>query len=131
MSRPSIVPLRSRADAWIVGDDTGASSKAIWAVMVGVKAARRSAPSDPSDFGRCYRLLKLVPEWHARIGEMAAVGSDWRALVTRWDDLTELYEEEAAPDPTRRYGWSAPRLYALMKSLRPKEGRENHITVEL
>lgn len=113
--------MSSLALAWIVGDDTGISSKAIWSRMMGVAYASRdhgwdTYPHDPSDFGRCYRLLKLVPEWRARIEEMASASPEWTALVKHWDELTALYEEEV--DTTRhRHRGSAPRLYARMKEI--------------
>ncbi len=60
-----------RACEWIVSSDTGLSSRHIWAVMMGVPIERKSHPSDPSDLGRCLRLLAAVPQWRPRIGEMS------------------------------------------------------------
>ncbi|MDC9825692.1 hypothetical protein PRN20_18310 [Devosia sp. ZB163] len=79
-----------RAAAWIAGRDTGASSKALWATMMGVPSDK-SHPHDGDDLGRCIRLLEAVPEWKARIGEMAAVSAYWAALVPHWDELVELH----------------------------------------
>ena len=36
-------------------------------------------------------LLDAVPEWRARLGEMAKVGPEWAALVERWAELEALY----------------------------------------
>jgi hypothetical protein len=94
---------------WRESDDTGASSIAIYLHMLGRFSDGRH-PIDPSDFGRCYRLLALAPEWRARIGEMSQCGPVWAALSAVWDELTALYEEEL-PSGT------APRLYARMKEL--------------
>jgi hypothetical protein len=69
-------------------------------------------PYDPDDFGRCYRLLALAPEWRARIAEMAAYGDEWAALSAAWDELTALYEAEA-PSHTG----TAPKLYFRMREL--------------
>ena len=113
--------------AWIVGDDTGLSSTAIWAHMMGTAPAERfghvAYPLDPDDFWRCYRLLLLVPEWRARIGEMAQYGPVWAALAGAWDELTALFEEEIGPGMARAYG-RAPRLYARMKALEDAARRE-------
>ena len=49
-------------------------------------------PYDSDDFGRCYRLLKAVPEWRGRLSEVAAVLPKWAPLVERWDELEDLYE---------------------------------------
>ena len=117
--------MSMEALAWISGRDTGISSKAIWAHMMGVPPEQPFAfgnfPHDPDDFGRCYRLLVRVPAWRARIGEMASHGEVWARLAVAWDELAALYEEEAAANgvnPTLERGWfRAPRLYARMKEL--------------
>ena len=109
--------------AWIVGDDTGISSKMIFAVMTGVPSAaplpKRSHPRDPDDFGRCYRLLDRVPQWRARIGEMSSVSATWRRLSAHWDELTALYETEVGTGNDRHAhrGRRADRMYARMKEL--------------
>ena len=79
---------------WIAGDDTGISSRAIWAVMMGAPVRRvafGTHPSDPDDFGRCHRLLEAVPEWRPRMGEMAAHSRVWSRLAEHWDELTQMY----------------------------------------
>ena len=68
-------------------------------------------PGDPDDFGRCHRLLVLIPEWRERLREVAAAYPRWRGLVENWDELTSLYLEEL---PTRH----APRCYKRMQELR-------------
>jgi hypothetical protein len=112
--------VTTRALAWVCGRDTGISSKVIWARMMYAKPERDpfgGYPHDPDDFGRCYRLLQLIPEWRPRIGEMAAEGPVWAALASAWDELTALYEQEHASAGGRRWGWSAPLLYARMQEL--------------
>lgn len=101
--------------AWVAGGDTGISSLTIWSVLSGMfsdTAARFGhwPPSDPSDFGRCYRLLKRFPAWRARLGEVSAAHPRWTRLVEHWAELESLYEEEL-PNAT------APKLYARMKQL--------------
>jgi len=84
---------------WIIGRDTGTSSKTIWAVMVG--AVKRDSnqihnwefdvPHDASDFGRCWRLLVLFPEWKARLSEVSEIFIQWLPLVRQWNELEKLY----------------------------------------
>lgn len=98
---------------WIVGDDTGMSSKCIWGVMVGAGPdGFRSYPLDPDDFGRCHRLLQAVPEWRARLSEMAAVSKQWAGLVADWDAIEAAFVAETKGE---RWWHSAPATYALMK----------------
>jgi hypothetical protein len=72
---------------------TGASSTALLARMLGASPddATFGHPHDPSDFGRCHRLLEHVPEWRTRLPEMAACSAYWAALVDRWDEITALH----------------------------------------
>lgn len=97
---------------WLLGGDTGTSSQTICAVMTGSKIDWADVPADPSDFGRCYRLLRHFPEWKARLGEVVARYPEWTALVREWDALTVLYEEEIQ-NPNGK----APKLYGKMKEL--------------
>lgn len=114
-------PIPDRASKWIVSCDTGASSKTIWSVMMGVERSDRSYPHDPGDFGRCYRLLTLIPEWRARLAEMATVSNYWSALVENWEKIERQYLDELA-------GNSAPKTYKLMQSiLRPIEDADRNV----
>jgi hypothetical protein len=83
-------------DQWLHRNDTGTSSLTIFSVLAArpdVLAGRRGdVPYDTSDFGRCYRLLKIAPGWRERLGEVAAVYPKWAPLVAAWDELTVLYE---------------------------------------
>lgn len=99
------------AEGWIRNGDTGTSSETIWSVLSGHPVRKTDIPYDPDDFGRCYRLLRVMPSWRARLGEVADVHSAWRPLVDAWDELTALYEEEL---PSGR----CPKLYQRLQVLR-------------
>lgn len=111
---------------WITGDDTGISSRALWRHMTGREQDPRDRgfgtyPHDPADFGRCHRLLVIMPEWRGRIGEMAAYGKVWAALAARWQDITDSYSDEVrglGQDPDSRWvRGMALKTYDLMKSI--------------
>lgn len=103
-----------RANAWMAGRDTGSSSKAIWAVMMGEKPGRFAYPSDGADLGRCIRLLDMIPEWRDRLGEMAAVSAYWAALVPEWPRLEALHAQD-----------DSAAVYEAMKTiLNPIEDRD-------
>ena len=110
---------RERADdraalSWFRGFDTGVSSLTIWSVMTGHPVQNTGIPYDPADFGRCYRLLELFPEWKTRLGEVSARYPEWRPFVEAWPRLTAMYEKALE---TRTAG--APAMYVFMKTLRP------------
>ena len=105
----------TKACAWIIGGDTGISSKAIWGVMMTGTAPRPYPPLDPADFGRCHRLLLLFPEWQARLSEVSDKYPAWRGLVGAWDELGALYQAEIQ-NGAASYS-PASKLYARMKEL--------------
>jgi hypothetical protein len=109
--RPAPPPPRT-PEEWLASHDTGTSSKTIYRHMMGLpqSSTRIGYPHDPDDFGRCFRLLRLMPAWRDRIGEMAAYGRVWNALAQHWANFTELYLEELPSG-------SCPKLYARMKEL--------------
>jgi hypothetical protein len=109
--------ISDRANSWIVGDDTGASSKAIWAHMMDAGAPRFgwSHPWDPDDLGRCLRLLELIPEWKPRMPEMAVRSKSWAALVANWGTIAMSMADEVGIDCSK--GRRAPKTYALMKDV--------------
>lgn len=114
----------ARLIGWFASDDTGMSSKQIAAwLAAGVRMPCRDHPYDPSDLGRCLRLLEIIPEWKPRIGEMASVSPAWAALVARWDELAQCMADEVGIDCSK--GRRAPETYALMRSiLRLTEGQQ-------
>lgn len=110
--------MDKRALSWIVGDDTGISSRTIWSVMMGVEYNGISGPrppADPSDFGRCYRLLKLIPEWRGRLREVAERYPIWGPMVEAWDELERMYE--AALATGKNVSDESRRMYERMKQL--------------
>jgi hypothetical protein len=102
--------------SWIVGEDTGISSRTIWAVMMGVRPERANVPIDPADFGRCYRLLKVAPEWRERLGEVAEAYPIWGPMVAAWDELEVMYE--AAVATGKNVSPESRRMYDRMRELR-------------
>jgi hypothetical protein len=116
---PSACPrLNAKSiDEWLRGPDTGLSSRTIIGALTGNGYAlgwggviETTVPMDPSDFGRCYRLLKLFPDLRARLPEVAEKHWQWRGLVDAWPELEALYEEEL---PSGK----CPKLYARMREI--------------
>ncbi|MBL8844781.1 MAG: hypothetical protein JNN24_03325 [Hyphomicrobium zavarzinii] len=110
--------IEQRAMAWMMGDDTGASSETIVRHMLGLPQTGPfggSAPADNWDLGRCLRLLALIPEWEQRLPEMASLGAVWAALIERWAELKALMVEETGPAFDREA--PAPNTYTRMKAI--------------
>ena len=99
---------------WMLGSDTGSSSKTIWAVMMGTRITSvfgASVPLDPSDFGRCHRLLQHFPEWKERLDEVSERYPKWTPMVQKWDEMTALYNRDVETGKSTE-------LYELMQKLR-------------
>ena len=109
--------ISARVGAWLVSDDTGLSSTSIVAVMMGANPTEIPThyPYDPSDLGRCLRLLELIPEWGPFMNEMRTASPEWNTLVDHWNELHTLMESECGVH--WQHAKSAPRTYARMKEL--------------
>lgn len=109
-------PIQKRVEWWINSSkDQHPSSEFIvhvlgdvpWQVFCG-KSSYGQIPINTSNFGTCYRLLELIPEWKDKIfgvsnavalrsytpkgRTVAEVPSDtWIPLVEAWEELTDLY----------------------------------------
>ena len=110
-----------RIFAWLASGDVGTSSKSIMLWLSAKQVDRTwgaSTPSDPADLRRCMNLLRCVPEWRGRMGEMAEAGGLWPTFSRRWDEMERSFLEEVGGSlPDRHADWSAPKTYALMKSV--------------
>lgn len=91
--------------AWLASDDTGASSKYMASILSGQFSVSHNYPWDPSDFGRCIRLLEAVPELESELHKMKACSPQWSAVVDNWDKWSELYKDR-----------NSNKLYQEMKS---------------
>lgn len=72
---------------WLSSGSTGASAESIAAHLAGHGSQWGDYPHDADDFGRCERLLDLVPSLRADLHRMAEVNAYWAALVPHWDDI--------------------------------------------
>lgn len=99
---------------WMMAGKTGVSSKTILHVMEGTPPPSMGpdTPHDPADFGRCHGLLEAIPEYRARLGEVAEKYPAWVGLVREWNKLTAMYVESKASG-----NWESPSLYDAMQPL--------------
>lgn len=102
---------------WLASDDVGMSSKFMAGVLSGRFTCENRHPLDPSDLGRCLRMLDACPELKPHVGRMAEHGPVWASLADEWDDLTALYQRELASG-------SAPQCYARMREIIERAEKE-------
>lgn len=82
---------------WLFADDTGVSSKSMAAIALGVPKRDcfgYSAPHDPADFGRCYRLVLAVPEIIDAFPAIARRIPKFAGILKNWGELCALYERD-------------------------------------
>lgn len=97
---------------WLNSDDTGLSSQFMAHILAGGPACENHYPRDPSDFGRCYRMLRAL-ENRVSVTPMENHGPVWAAYAKHWDEMERIYENEL---PSGK----CPELYALMQKLQAK-----------
>ena len=107
--------LNAKIIAWMAGGDTGLSSETI-ALWISQRATLKRwgpyTPSDPSDLGRCLRLLRAIPELRDRMGEMAECSPRWAHMLTYWHEIEQSMIDEVGADWEK--GREAPKTYDLM-----------------
>lgn len=82
--------------SWLFSTDTGSSSRFMACVLSGwsIPLPSNDYPRDPSDLGRCIRLIESVPEFKGCIHKMNAHGSEWQQVVLHWEQWSELYKTD-------------------------------------
>ncbi|MEN7527943.1 hypothetical protein [Cupriavidus sp. DL-D2] len=96
---------------WLRSHDTGVSSETMLAIFLGATKGDFDAPHDPSDFGRCLRLMKAVPEIRDAFPRIAKKVPQFAGILREWDALAKIYRRDK---PTGR----SDELYRRIKELR-------------
>jgi len=104
---------------WLMSGDTGVSSQAIFSVLEGRMPhnTTHNWPYDPSDFGRCLRMLERIPEFRPRLKEVSIAMPAWKPMIDAWDQIESFYKSEV--EASGRWG-SAPQTYELIKQAEKK-----------
>ena len=105
---------------WFATGEVGVSSKAMACAIAGLDVDKTWAtfgnhPSDPSDFNRCLKFLKAVPEAKEHLHKVAEISKVWAELVERWDEVEQCFIDEVGFDWCK--GKAAKKTYDLMKSI--------------
>lgn len=103
---------------WLANGERGASSETIVHYVTGIKTNDwHDHPLDPSDLGRCVKLLEACPELVDGFKDkMPKVSPVWARLVEHWDELVAMLDDEV---PGWRHGKHglASKTYNMMKKL--------------
>jgi hypothetical protein len=102
---------------WLAGNDTGISSRSLAFEFLGERAHDIDAPADPSDLGRCLRLIALVPEIRACVDSLGAKHPRWKHAAENWDRWAESMADEVGIDWSK--GHIATKTYRLMTGAAP------------
>lgn len=96
---------------WLTSGKNGMSSEAMLrAAMVAqggavpdglARYSRTATPMDVADFGRCYNLLKEIPEVANQWDAIAALGPTWAIMRFLWPRWTAMYAGNDLHDTVR------------------------------
>lgn len=92
----SIIPISYWCDGDLCWEARGMSSRFIEHYMKKLEAIGRITecmPHDSHDFGRCVDILNKHPEWLARLPELKKINTNWKRLITYWDNFMIQYNE--------------------------------------
>ena len=106
---------------WLKFGDRGISSEKIFSVLTGITILKDSwdkfgtHPSDPSDFNRCSKLVKSIPELKTKLYKMKKESVVWAKIIDNWDKLEKMLEETVRQEQAT--GKNDGKMYKFMKSL--------------
>lgn len=100
---------------WLASGETGNSSKSLAFEYLGSAYSRIDAPHDPSDLGRCLRLIDKVPAVRKAVDALALKHPRWAIAAKAWDEMAQSMENEVGIDWSK--GKRATKTYNLMKGI--------------
>ena len=85
---------------WLKNGNQGVSSNTMFKVLNNYHMQPNGStgchPLDPSDFRRCYWLIKCIPQWESRLDKMRTQSKQWAAIVDNWTLLSKMLEQQMA-----------------------------------
>ena len=113
--------LEHKILVWLATGETGVSSEAIAYTLCGIHPTRCGGctwPSDPSDFKRCLKLLRAIPEIRQQLDKLRPLHRCWGALVDHWDELEACFMSEVGEWLTEEYSNKrASKTYDMMEKI--------------
>lgn len=119
--------MDKRLAQWLAGRDTGLSSECV-ALFLSAGVSNGSSPMDMNDWGRCMRLLDIMPEWKGRMAEMAEAGGRWPAFAKRWAELADTWQAENGTTSPPKYDWpECPKSVELFREIRDEADKASGV----
>lgn len=91
---------------WYRSGDTGISSEVIARTFTREFSRNLGIPRDPSDVGRCVRLLDLAEangaHWREDFAHIMRQHEAWRPLLDRWSEIETAYREQLVAEKIAR-----------------------------
>jgi len=123
---------------WLSSDNTGISSETIFHVITGIpkelilRKFGPGIPHDPSDFHRCYLLLKKFPEWKIKLYSVSLKYPRWTYFIKYWDLLCYLTEQELEDEKeAKKEGYVLYHLIKLFDAIMGVKTLKNQDVFEL
>ena len=87
-------------ETWLRSDEVGMSSKFLAFKLSGNSLAMTGYehPYDPSDFERCRKMFKAVPELKDKLNLIASESAVWAGLVQDWELICQLIDDDKCSD---------------------------------
>lgn len=82
---------------WLANGNRGSSSNTMFEVITGIKCQDydyQDHPYDQGDFGRCKKLIDLIPELKDGFEKLSKLSKAWKNIIANWDKLCELYDSK-------------------------------------
>lgn len=119
-NQPLSAGAQKQLGNWLLNGNTGVSSNTMAAIALGANELHDhditdgcglDAPHDPSDFGRCYRLVLAVPEIREHFPRIGKKVKQFAGIIREWDALVWIYERDKPKG-------ESPELYRRIRELR-------------
>lgn len=78
---------------WLTGNDTGISSRTMFASLIGIAIDDNDIPSNMRNIGRCVRMLRQFPELRKKLTFVIKEHIEWMPFIDCWKELEKLYDD--------------------------------------
>jgi len=114
----SDMELKDKIMNWLAHGERGISSETLAFKSIGIDHESGYAPSDPSDFNRCLKLVDAIPEIKLHFDSIAKISDKWKKVIDNWDKLEKMFCDEVGRNWSKSAFMPAEKTYNFMRSLK-------------